>query len=320
MRQATIVAPESVEMHQCPLPEPGAGQIRVRLEGCGVCASNLSVWEGRPWFDYPLEAGAPGHEGWGVVDALGSDVRQFSEGDRVAVLSYHAFAECDVADAAAAVRLPRSLEGIPFPGEPLGCALNIFYRAGIRQGQRVAVVGIGFLGALLVQLARAAGADVLAVSRRPWSLEVARRCGAEHTYLLTEPQEVLAQAEHVLRGAGCERVIEATGVQLALDMATALVAERGKLVVAGYHQDGTRQVNMQLWNWRGIDVINAHERDQQTYVRGMQAAVEAVLEGTLDFLPLMTHRYELHELATALRIARERPDGFMKSYVTCRSS
>ena len=65
-------------------------------------------------------------------------------------------------------RLPASLAGQPFPGEPLGCAMNIFRRSGIEAGQTVAIVGIGFLGAILTRLAAHAGARVIAVSRRPF--------------------------------------------------------------------------------------------------------------------------------------------------------
>jgi threonine dehydrogenase-like Zn-dependent dehydrogenase len=83
-------------------------------------------------------------------------------------------------------------------------------------------------------------------------------------------------------GKWCERVIECTGLQWPLDLAGELTAERGRLVIAGYHQDGLRQVNLQLWNWRGIDVINAHERDPQAYVDGMKRAVDADDQGVLD--------------------------------------
>jgi threonine dehydrogenase-like Zn-dependent dehydrogenase len=88
------------------------------------------------------------------------------------------------------------------------------------------------------------------------------------------------------------------------------------LIVAGYHQDGLRQVNMQLWNWRGIDVINAHERDPAIYLRGMREAVEAVASGTLDPAPLYTHRFPLDRLGDALDATRDRPDGFLKALVT----
>jgi len=73
---------------------------------------------------------------------------------------------------------------------------------------------------------------------------------------------------------------------------------------------------MQLWNWRGLDVINAHERDPQVYLDGMRAAVEAVAGGALDPAPLFTHRFPLARLGEALMATRDRPDGFMKALVT----
>ena len=72
---------------------------------------------------------------------------------------------------------------------------------------------------------------------------------------------------------GCDVAIEAVGAQWPLDLAAELTAVRGRLVIAGYHQDGPRQVSMQSWNWKGLDVINAHERDPQVYVAGMEEAV-----------------------------------------------
>src|SRR5918993_1477546 len=74
MRAAIIAGPKQTEIEHFTLPEPGPGEVRIRLEGCGVCGSNLPLWEGRPWFQYPAAPGSPGHEGWGVVDALGQGV------------------------------------------------------------------------------------------------------------------------------------------------------------------------------------------------------------------------------------------------------
>jgi D-arabinose 1-dehydrogenase-like Zn-dependent alcohol dehydrogenase len=99
----------------------------------------------------------------------------------VAALSYKSYAQYDIAEADAVVRLPESLAGRPFPGEPLGCAMNIFRRSDIQPGQTVAIVGIGFLGAILTRLATDAGARVIAISRRPFSLNVARQFGAVET-------------------------------------------------------------------------------------------------------------------------------------------
>ena len=292
---AVLTEPGRVLFGRVERPVPGGDDLLVRVEGSGVCGSNVPLWQGREWFSYPLAPGAPGHEGWGVVDETG---------ERVSFLSTHAFAEWDVARSDELVVIPDELEGVPFPGEALGCALNVFRRSGISAGDRVAVVGVGFLGALLVQLATAAGADVLAVSRRPFALDVARRMGA-------------ADAVHDAPDAAesCDVVVEAAGVQSTLDAAARLVRTRGRLVVAGFHQDGPRSIDLQSWNWRGIDVVNAHERDPQAYVEGMRLAVDAVVSGLLDPLPLYTHVYPLAELGRALDAAVQRPDGFMKALV-----
>jgi threonine dehydrogenase-like Zn-dependent dehydrogenase len=275
----------------------------------------LPVWEGREWFTYPLEPGAPGHEGWGVIDAIGSDVATVRAGQRVAALSYHAFAEYDVADASAVVPLPASFDGQPFPGEPLGCAMNVFGRSAIEPGHTVAVVGIGFLGALLTRLAANAGARVIALSRRPFALDLAREFGAAETVPLDDHQRVIDRVKTLTDGTFCDRVIEAVGLQWPLDLAGELTRERGRLIIAGFHQDGPRQVNMFLWNWRGLDVINAHERDASAYVAGIRAAVDAVERGEIDPRPLLTHRFTLGELDRAMNATRERPDGFVKALV-----
>ena len=316
MRAAVVTGPGKVRVDDVARPEPGPGQVRLRLAGSGVCASNLTPWAGPEWMRFPTEPGALGHEGWGVIDAVGAGVEGLQVGQPVAALSYHAYAEYDVADAAAVVPLPDALAGQPFPGEPLGCAMNIFRRSEIAPGQTVAIVGIGFLGAILTRLASEAGARVIAVSRRPFSLEVARAMGAAETIPMADHEGIIGAVKELTGGAFCDRVIEAVGKQWPLDLSAELTRERGRLIIAGYHQDGPRQVNMQLWNWRGLDVINAHERDPEVYMAGIRAAVAAVTSGRLDPRPLYTHVYPLERLGEALDATRDRPDGFLKALVT----
>jgi threonine dehydrogenase-like Zn-dependent dehydrogenase len=265
---------------------------------------------------FPTDPGGLGHEGWGTIDTLGEGVEGVSPGQRVAVLSYNAYAEYDLASADAVVPLPPAIAGRPFPGEPLGCAVNILRRSGIEPGQTVAIVGIGFLGALLTRLAASTGARVIAISRRSFSLDVARTMGATETISMDDHWRIIEQVKGLTSGASCDVVIEAAGKQWPLDLAAEITRERGRLVIAGYHQDGPRQVNMQLWNWRGLDVINAHERDEAVYIHGIRDAVDAVATGRLDPDPLYTHTYPLERLGEALDATRDRPDGFLKALVT----
>jgi threonine dehydrogenase-like Zn-dependent dehydrogenase len=317
MRAAVVTGPGRISIEDVPKPEPGPGQVRVRLEGCGVCASNLTPWAGPDWMRFPTEPGALGHEGWGVVDARGEGVDEISVGDRVAALSYNSYAEFDLAEARAVVPLPDRLADAPFPGEPLGCAMNIWRRSDIQKNQNVAIIGIGFLGALLTQLASKAGASVIAISRRPWSLELAKLMGASDTIELDrDDSEIVARVEELTDGQGCERVIEVVGLQRPLDLATKLARVRGKIIIAGFHQDGPRTIDMFQWNWRGLDVVNAHERDPREYLAGMRAAIDAVSTGQLDPRPLYTHKVPLAEAGRAFELLRTRPDGFVKVLVT----
>ena len=175
MRAAVLAGPGQVRIDEVARPEPGPGQVRVRLEGCGVCASNLTPWAGPEWMRFPTEPGALGHEGWGVVDAVGRRRRGAvgrATGSRRSPTT-------PTPSTTSPTRrpwcgCPTSLAGQPFPGEPLGCAMNIFRRSEIEAGQTVAIVGIGFLGAILTRLAdrrrRAGDRDLAApllARRRP---------------------------------------------------------------------------------------------------------------------------------------------------------
>jgi threonine dehydrogenase-like Zn-dependent dehydrogenase len=269
MRAATLVAPGSIRIERVPRPSPGPGEVRIRIEGCGVCASNLLPWAGSEWITYPGEPGGLGHESWGRIDAVGPGVEELA-------------------------------------------------RSGIAAGQTGAIIGIGFLGAVLTRLASDAGARVIAIARRPCALELARRQGASELVAMGDHWRIVEAVKALTSDALCHRAIESTGHQWPLDLAGDLVGFGGRLIVAGYHQDGPRQVNMQMWNWKGIDVINAHERDPAVILQGLQEAVEAVATRRLDPRPLCTHRYPLERLGEALDATRDRPEGFIKALVMMR--
>jgi threonine dehydrogenase-like Zn-dependent dehydrogenase len=314
--RGVISGPGKFHLEKVETPRPIGNEVLVRLEGCGVCASTLPLWEGRSWVSYPLEAGAPGHEGWGIVEEIGAGVESVRVGDRVGILSKHAFSEVELVHVGLVVRLPSNLAGMEFPGEALARAMNIFQRADIHAGQRVAVIGAGFLGSLLVQLIAAAGATTIAISKRGSSLESARLMGAKYLIPFSNSYVVLDEVGRVTAGEFCERVIEATGYQEALDLAGELSAIGGKLLIAGVHRDGLRRVNLQLWNTRGLDVVTAYDHEPEAYLGGMRAAILALGEGRLEPTPLYTHRFRLPDLPDAFELLVNRTDGFMKSLMT----
>ena len=139
--------------------------------------------------------------------------------------------------------------------------------------------------------------------------------GARASVPMDDHARAIDRVGELTRGALCDVVIECAGAQWPLDLASAITRVRGRLVIAGYHQDGPRQVDMQQWNWRGLDVVNAHERDDALQLAGMRAAVDAVAAGELDPFGLLTHAFSLEELDAAFETLLARPEGFVKAVV-----
>ena len=201
-------------------------------------------------------------------------------------------------------------------GEPIACAANAARRAGVTLGDTVALVGAGFMGALLLQFLLRSGrrAGDRARSTRQHASAWPSDLGADITLDPSDADPVAAVLEHT-GGAGADVVVEATGAQAGLDLATALTRTRGRLIIYGYHQGEARTVEMQLWNLRGLDVVNAHHRDDDEYLAGMRAGLAMLTHGKLDMGALVTHRFSLEHTGDAFALAEQRLEGFVKAVV-----
>jgi YD repeat-containing protein len=309
---AFLVRPQLTLVREIKLPEPEGNQILVRLQGCGICDSNLSLWEGRPWFVYPREAGAPGHEGWGIVEAVGAAVTDIEIGQRVAMLSGHAYAEFDIAPRDRVIALPEELDDEPFPADSCGRAVSIFQRSGIRCGHSVAIMGDGLVELLLAQLAADAGAHVVVLSERADALQLAESMDADQTLEITYDGQDRRRAMELSAGRGFDCVIELTGIQRKLELATAIVAEDAPLVIEANPTD-LRGTCAPWWDGRDIRIIHAQEPSMSRRIADVQTAIEAALLGRLDPFPLLTHTVPLDALDQGFRMLRERPAGFVKA-------
>lgn len=311
---AVLSSPKHFTIEKRSIPELSDSEILIKLEGCGVCASNLPLWQGRPWFNYPQKPGAPGHEGWGRIVCSGKKVTRFKTGERVAFLSFSSFASFDIVEEANVVAIPKELDSTPFPGEPFGCVMNILERSQIKKGQNVAIIGSGFIGNTLCQLLRSSGVQTTVISKRQKNLSLSLKNGATKAFLLTNTTDLI----NTLNGEnpdGYDRVIETCGYQEALTIAGEIVKTGGKIIIAGYHQDGLRTVNMQVWNWKGIDVINAHERDTSKCLHGMSKAIEAISKKIINPSVLYTHQFNLSEISEAFELLNNSSEGFIKALV-----
>jgi len=290
-----------------------ADEVLVRVAYCGVCTSELDLWDGTAGSDgFPR---TPGHEVSGVVEQVGGEVDRFRPGDRVGVwVTGRGFAEY------VAVKAEYCLHAGDVPlelalAEPLACAANTVELAAISLADDVVLIGAGFMGNLVQKLVQLRGPRRLIVAdTRADALERAARLGATHTVNVRERS--LPEAVHELTGGrGADATFEVTGAQSALDLVGDVTRMSGKLVIVGYHQGAPRQIRLGQWNWMGFTIVNAHFRDIETIMRGMRIGMRLLTSGRLQLDGLVSHHFPLHEINQAFATAHEKPTGFVKATV-----
>lgn len=249
-------------LEERPVPEPGAGEVRIQVEACGICHSDAFVkFGGYPGLELPR---VPGHEVAGKIDAVGEGVDNFAVGDRVGVgwhgghchkcepcrrglfincengrvcgISYDGgYAEYMVAPWEAVARIPDELSAAE--AGPLLCAgittYNALRNSGARPGDVVAVQGVGGLGHLAVQYARRMGFRTVALSRGTSKKELAEKLGAHH-YIDSKADNPV----EALQALGGADVLLATAPSAkAIESVIDGLSNRGKLMVVAAAQD-----------------------------------------------------------------------------------
>jgi propanol-preferring alcohol dehydrogenase len=274
---------EPLTIEQMPLAELGPGQVRVRVEASGLCATDIHAANG-DWPVKPDPPFVPGHEGVGIVTELGPDATEVAVGDRVAMpwLAYACgvcdycvsgretlcldqknmgysidggFGEYATAFARYVVRVPEGID--PLDAAPLTCAGVTMYKAvavaGTRSTDLVAVFGVGGLGHLAIQYAAIAGGRVAAVDLHDEKLELARDLGAEFT--VNASREDPAEAIQALGGADQSLAIAAS--PKAFEQAYHSLRRGGTLVFVGLPADNQVQLPVFETVLGGIRIIGS---------------------------------------------------------------
>ena len=313
MKIAVLTGPKEFQFEEQKLPELLPDEVLVQVAACGVCTSELDMWEGRAGGHmYPRY---PGHEVSGVVADVGKDVEELAPGDRVAVWAPgRGFAEYVVVKSKycfPAGDLPLELA----LAEPLACAVNTVELANISLSDDVVIIGAGFMGNLVQKLVAMQGPRHLIVAdTRADALERARKLGATH--VVNPAKESLPEAVKALTdGKGADVSFEVVGAQAPLNLLGDVTRMSGKVVLVGFHQGEPRQIPLGYWNWMAFQILNAHFREEATILRGMQIGMRLLTSGRLSLEDLVTHRFGLDEIDQAFLAAHEKPEGFVKSTI-----
>jgi threonine dehydrogenase-like Zn-dependent dehydrogenase len=296
---------------QLPEPQFGVNQALLRVISNGVCASDLPTWT-RPQGNYPIFFG---HEPVGQVVAAGAGL-DLPAGSMVTGRIAPSFAELVVGDAADLAVVPDGLDPAYVLGEPLGCVVEAFRRTPLQLGDRVAVVGLGFMGLLMLQLlARSPQSALVAVDPREDARAAAVSNGADQSLHPSDaPASYRVESFHTEGSHPFDVVIEASGSQAGLSLATALVRPHGALTILGYHQ-GDRVVDMGLWNWKALDIVNGHVRDRDLLRHSIENGLKMLASGHINISDLVTHKFSLSHVDDAFKALRDKPAGFIKSVI-----
>jgi 2-desacetyl-2-hydroxyethyl bacteriochlorophyllide A dehydrogenase len=338
MRALRAHAPGEVRLEEAPRPEPGPGDVVVRVRACGICGTDLHWFHGT----FPVPAVCPGHEIAGEIAAAGAHVRGLREGDAVALEGVVGCAECAPCRSGAYhlcrtlgiigmtlpggfadyVRIParhcfRTPPGVSAPvaalSEPLAVAVHGVRLAPVAIGARVLVLGAGTIGLMAVLAARAGGAgEILVTARRPQQRDTARRLGADRVFGDTET----AALEAAARETPIDVVIETVG-GAADTLAQAIGACRagGTICVLGVFTGTvplapTALVAKEL-TVKGSMVYNRRDgRADFEITQDLLAREHGRLEA------VVTHRLPLAEAACAFALAGDKTSGSIKVTLT----
>lgn len=337
-------APGRLELGEAELPPVGDGDVLVRVEACGICATNLHGWRRAPAGPSGLP-GAHGHEVAGTVERVGAGVRGVRPGDRVcldpaaacgcgrcpacaagdpmrcraqALLPVWGLAEALVAPERGVVAVDPGLDpAVASLAEPLASAVHGLRHAhaagatGRVDGADVAVLGAGALGLLALAAARHLGAaEVTAVARHPHQARAAATLGA-HRVLAADATGLAEE----LRRLRAPLVVEATGgAAPTLELALGAVDRGGEVVVLGLF-DGPRAIDVNAAVMRNVRVFFAAAYAARDGVTDVEIAVQA-LEADPLLAGLVTHRMPLDGPEAAMRLAARRQDGVVRVVVT----
>lgn len=353
MKAQVFYEPLKMELQERALPQVAPDEVLVRVRSCGVCGSDIAYY----WGLSPLETAdgkgplVLGHEFAGEVARVGdipSRLGLFSEGQRVVVNPVQHCNACEVCNRgyvnlcenkqvlgvgsdggfadyvrSAYAHVHALPDNVSFEHgaltEPLACATYAIENLQVGPGDLCVVIGPGPIGLMMVQLARSAGAGVVALAgTRDYRLELGRSLGADLIFNTAEPtsphytphlrEEIAARTS----GRMADRVITSTGDVSAMETALAISGRRSVVVFFGLPGAADRvqvpALDSILWD----KTIRFSWLAPHTW----PTALRALSTGLVNVAPLVTHQFSLDSLTDSLQFVRDRRDNVMKAVIT----
>ena len=333
MKAAVLYAPKDLRVETARDPSPGAGEALIRVRAAGLCGTDFRIWSGDRPVRYPL---IMGHEFIGEVAAVGPGVENVKPGDSVAVEPNYSCGTCALCrEGSRNLCFSRTAVGIDVDGglaelahvparccwpasarlsleellltEPLAVVVRAVNRSAVRPGETAAVLGVGTLGLLAVQVLRSRGARVLAVSRGDRRFSLAREFGAEAVHSLAAGGG--AEAARRFSGReGVDLVVETAGTPEAVGEALGLARPGGRVVLTGLPHEPS-EVHFFWVVRRELTIMGS-----MIYQDEFPQSLRLLETGRVRTDRLLTHRFALGDIDAAFA-AHRRPDSIKVTVV-----
>lgn len=331
--------PRRISIEEVERPVPGPGEVLVHVKACGLCGSDVHGFldeasAGR------VEGLIMGHEPAGVVAECGESVQHFRPGDRVVIDPQFSCGECYAckhawynicenggiigsalrgfhqgAMAEYVVVKERHLHSLPDEMsfeegalmEPVSNAIHAVNRAGIKVGDKVAVMGAGTIGLCMIQAARVAGAEkIVAIDVSDYHLQMAKELGADEVVNSTRCDPIEA-VKALFGGIGADVTIEAVGLGETYRQASLMTRKRGTFVFFGAARD-TAEMHLYPFLHRELNIVGCTGFDVE-----LDIGLSMVKTGKIRVKPLITHRYSILETAASIENAVKNAGAVLKT-------
>jgi len=301
-----FLGPGKTEVREVDIPNPGPDQVQVRCVANGICMFEVSLFTGAEPATFPRVVG---HEGIGVVTKAGTNVHHLQEGDVVDCGNWSVLQNMD-ARRAHKFTAPPTDPALAL-SEPVGCVVNALYAYDITPGDRVLLLGAGFMGLLNLQgLAHYPLSELVVTDIKQSNVQLAREFGATDA-IQSGTSEGDARLEE-LTASPFDLVVETSGAERAIQMAGTFTRPGGRLAIFSWHH-APRLLDIGLWHTRGLKVLNtAPGIGADRNIDNRTRAIRLLERGVFDLHKLVTHRHSVLDVQEAMELAAQRPEGYIK--------
>ena len=293
---------EKFEIREHEIEDVKDDEVMIKCLVNGVCMWEASLYSG---VEKLPKNSIIGHEGIGIVVKKGKNVKSVKEGDYVVCFKwslYQKVKEKDIKKFSIKIDDPAK-----YIVEPVACVLNALYFYDISPGDKIALIGAGFMGLLNLQgLAGFPVSEIVVFDIKEYNLQLAKEYGATEIINIKNGFDIEKYRNRF------DIVIECAGVQETLNLSEEIINKAGKLVLFSWHH-GKRTVNASLWHSKGLHVLNPSPvMGIKRNVDNFEKSIELLENGKFNLEKLITHRFSVKEIDKAMRTAVEKPEGCIK--------